>query len=100
MVVNNMIARQVDGLIVASSMLHDNDYQKLSEQLPVVLFDRHMNGSTLPLVITDSVSPTAALVADIARSHPDEFYFLGDNPVCHRLAIDWKDLHKACSKPE
>lgn len=98
--VNNMIARQVDGLIVASSMLHDNDYQKLSEQLPVVLFDRHMNGSTLPLVITDSVSPTAALVADIARSHPDEFYFLGDNPVCHRLVIDWKDLHKACSKPE
>ncbi|ELW7981842.1 LacI family DNA-binding transcriptional regulator, partial [Escherichia coli] len=56
MVVNNMIARQVDGLIVASSMLHDNDYQKLSEQLPVVLFDRHMNGSTLPLVITDSFS--------------------------------------------
>ena len=80
MVVNNMIARQVDGLIVASSMLHDNDYQKLSEQLPVVLFDRHMNGSTLPLVITDSVSPTAALVADIARSHPDEFYFLGGQP--------------------
>ena len=80
LVVNNMIARQVDGLIVASSMLHDNDYQKLSEQLPVVLFDRHMNGSTLPLVITDSVSPTATLVADIARSHPDEFYFLGGQP--------------------
>lgn len=37
MVVNNMVARQVDGLIVASSMLNDADYQKLSEQLPVVL---------------------------------------------------------------
>ncbi|MXG37093.1 LacI family DNA-binding transcriptional regulator, partial [Escherichia coli] len=52
-VVNNMVARQVDGLIVASSMLNDADYQKLSEQLPVVLFDRHMNDSSLPLVITD-----------------------------------------------
>lgn len=30
-VVNNMVARQVDGLIVASSMLNDADYQKLSE---------------------------------------------------------------------
>ncbi|MBL2104365.1 LacI family DNA-binding transcriptional regulator [Klebsiella pneumoniae] len=39
-VVNNMIARQVDGLIVASCMHSDADYQKLSEQLPVVLFDR------------------------------------------------------------
>jgi DNA-binding LacI/PurR family transcriptional regulator len=39
-VVNNMIARQVDGLIVASCMHNDADYLKLSEQLPVVLFDR------------------------------------------------------------
>ncbi|HBM2844672.1 TPA: LacI family DNA-binding transcriptional regulator [Enterobacter hormaechei subsp. xiangfangensis] len=79
-VVNNMVARQVDGLIVASSMLNDADYQKLSEQLPVVLFDRHMNDSTLPLVLTDSITPTATLVADIARKHPDEFYFLGGQP--------------------
>lgn len=71
--VNNMVARQVDGLIVASSMLNDAEYQKLSEQLPVVLFDRHMNDSTLPLVLTDSITPTATLVADIARKHPDEF---------------------------
>lgn len=78
--VNNMVARQVDGLIVASSMLNDADYQKLSEQLPVVLFDRHMNDSSLPLVLTDSITPTATLVADIARQHPDEFYFLGGQP--------------------
>ena len=53
-------------------MLNDADYQKLSEQLPVVLFDRHMNDSSLPLVLTDSITPTATLVADIARQHPDE----------------------------
>ncbi|MFY9994071.1 MAG: LacI family DNA-binding transcriptional regulator [Leclercia sp.] len=79
-VVNNMVSRQVDGLIVASSMLNDTDYQKLSEQLPIVLFDRHMNDSSLPQVITDSITPTKALVADIARQHPDEIYFLGGQP--------------------
>ena len=100
MVVNNMIARQVDGLIVASSMLHDNDYQKLSEQLPVVLFDRHMNGSTLPLVILTLFLPPPLwwqILHGVTRMNS---IFWADNPVCHRLAIDWKDLHKACSKPE
>ncbi|ELY5815740.1 LacI family DNA-binding transcriptional regulator [Cronobacter turicensis] len=79
-VVNNLVSRQVDGLIVASSMLSDSDYVKLSEQLPVVLFDRHMNDTQLPLVITDSITPTAELVERIARQHPDEFYFLGGQP--------------------
>lgn len=79
-VVNNMVSRQVDGLIVASSMLNDTDYQKLSEQLPIVLFDRHMNDSSLPQVITDSITPTRELIADIARQHPDEIYFLGGQP--------------------
>jgi len=78
--VNNMVSRHVDGLIVASSMLNDTDYQKLSEQLPIVLFDRHMNDSSLPQVITDSITPTRELVADIARQHPDEIYFLGGQP--------------------
>jgi LacI family sucrose operon transcriptional repressor len=74
-VVNNLVSRQVDGLIVASSMLNDADYLKLSEQLPVVLFDRHMNSTPLPLVITDAVTPTADLVERLARANPDEIYF-------------------------
>ena len=66
MVVNNMIARQVDGLIVASCMHSDADYLKLSEQLP--------------LVMTDSLAPTAELIARIAGQHADEFWFLGGQP--------------------
>ena len=76
-VVNNLVARQVDGLIVASSMLSDSDYVKLSEQLPVVLFDRHMSDTRLPLVVTDSITPTADLVERLARANPEEIYFLG-----------------------
>jgi LacI family sucrose operon transcriptional repressor len=75
--VNNLVARQVDGLIIASSMLSDNDYVKLNEQLPIVLFDRYINPTSLPLVVTDSITPTAQLIERIARQHPDEFYFLG-----------------------
>ncbi|SPW30883.1 Catabolite repressor/activator [Edwardsiella tarda] len=99
MVVNNLIARQVDGLIVASSMLNDTDYQRITNQLPVVLFDRHINGSQLPLVITDSITSTAALVADIAAQHSDEFYFLGGqsrlSPTCDRLAGFRQGLQQA-----
>jgi LacI family sucrose operon transcriptional repressor len=62
-VVNNMIARQVDGMIVASCMHNDADYLKLSQQLPVVLFDRCPNESALPLVMTDSITPTAELIS-------------------------------------
>ncbi|VGP26225.1 DNA polymerase I [Klebsiella quasipneumoniae subsp. similipneumoniae] len=79
-VVNNMIARQVDGLIVASCMHSDADYLKLSEQLPVVLFDRSPSDSALPLVMTDSVTPTAELISRIAPQHADEFWFLGGQP--------------------
>lgn len=79
-VVNNLVARQVDGLIIASSMLSDSDYVKLSEQLPVVLFDRYMNDTQLPLVVTDAIPPTADLVERLARAHPDEVYFLGGQP--------------------
>lgn len=80
MVVNNMIARQVDGLIVASCMFADDFYRKLSEQIPVVLFDRHMPGSQLPCVFTESVQSVCELVSPIARHSPDEFYFLGGPP--------------------
>ncbi|EMN4679684.1 LacI family DNA-binding transcriptional regulator [Klebsiella variicola] len=79
-VVNNMIARQIDGLIVASCMHSDADYLKLSEQLPVVLFDRSPSDSALPLVMTDSVTPTAELISRIAPQHADEFWFLGGQP--------------------
>lgn len=79
-VVDNLVARQVDGLIVASSMLSDSDYVKLSEQLPIVLFDRYMGDTQLPLVVTEAVTPTADLVERLARTNPDEIYFIGGQP--------------------
>lgn len=102
-VVDNLVARQVDGLIVASSMLSDSDYVKLSEQLPVVLFDRYMSDTRLPLVITDSVTPTSDLVERMARANPDEIYFLGGqsrlSPTRDRLAGFMEGLERAGVTP-
>ncbi|HAK35652.1 MAG TPA: LacI family DNA-binding transcriptional regulator [Pantoea sp.] len=102
-VVDNLVARQVDGLIVASSMLSDSDYVKLSEQLPVVLFDRYMSDTRLPLVITDSVTPTSDLVERMARANPDEIYFLGGqsrlSPTRDRLAGFMAGLERAGVTP-
>lgn len=101
--VNNLVSRQVDGLIVASSMLNDADYVKLSEQLPVVLFDRHISDTQLPLVITDSLTPTAELVERLARANPDEIYFLGGqprlSPTKDRLAGFMQGLERAGVPP-
>ncbi|ATA20627.1 MAG: LacI family DNA-binding transcriptional regulator [Gibbsiella quercinecans] len=80
MAVNSLVQRQVDGLIVASSQLNDTEYQKINARLPVVQMDRLIANSDLPLVITDSVSATATLAENVARQHPDEFYFLGGQP--------------------
>ncbi|MCG8709908.1 LacI family DNA-binding transcriptional regulator [Brenneria sp. 4F2] len=77
MAVNSLIQRQVDGIIVASSMLSDIEYQKINQQLPVVQFDRVIGESELPLVMTESIASTAELVERVARRHPDEFYFIG-----------------------
>lgn len=97
--VNNMVARQVDGLIVASCLYSDADYLKLSEQLPIVLFDRRPGGSTLPLVMTDSIAPTTELISRIAPLHKDEFWFLGGqprlSPTQDRLAGFTEGLMKA-----
>ncbi|RAT57082.1 substrate-binding domain-containing protein, partial [Lonsdalea populi] len=88
--VNSLIQRQVDGLIVASSMLNDAEYQKINQQLPVVQFDRMIGDSDLPLVITESIEPTATLVETVARQHRGEFYFIGGqariSPTRDRLA--------------
>ena len=80
MVVNNLIQRQVDGLIVASSMLSDAEYVKISQQVPVVLFDRHMQDTQLPIVVCEAIESSAELVSRIAKIQRDEFYFIGGQP--------------------
>ena len=76
--IEHLLSRQIDGLIVASCLQSDVEYQRLSQQIPVVLFDRYFEGTTLPFVVTDSITATQQLIAETASTKGiDEFYFLG-----------------------
>lgn len=90
MAVNNLLQRQVDGLIVASSCVSDHEYQKINDRLPVVQIDRRIGDSALPWVITDSVESTAELIENLASLHNDEIYYIGGpqrlEPSRERLA--------------
>ncbi len=90
-VVDGLVRRQIDGLIVASSQTSDEFYQTLTKQIPVLQLDRHIGQSTLPLVLTDAAKVTADLVETIAASTVSEFYYFGGQlelspPSRHRLA--------------
>ncbi|MEQ4921967.1 LacI family DNA-binding transcriptional regulator [Proteus hauseri] len=79
--IEHLLSRQIDGLIVASCLQSDFEYQRLSQQIPVVLFDRYFEGTTLPFVATDATTATQQLIADITSIEQpnslNEFYFLG-----------------------
>ncbi len=102
-VVNNLIQRQVDGLIIASSEMSDVQYKKIHATMPVLQLDRHIGQSTLPLVISDACDATARLVECVARQQPDEFYYFGGqlrlSPSRHRLAGYELGLKRAGVEP-
>ncbi|MCW8331531.1 LacI family DNA-binding transcriptional regulator [Photobacterium sp. SDRW27] len=88
-VVEGLVRRQIDGLIVASSETSDEFYQTLTKQLPVLQLERHIGQSPLPLVLTDATKVTADLIETIAASSVSEFYYFGGrlelSPSRHRL---------------
>ena len=89
-VVDNLISRQVDGLIVASSGHSDDIYARIHDRLPVVQLDRHIGESRLPMVISDACKATAELVQDMTQDCGEEIYYFGGlldlSPSRHRLA--------------
>lgn len=105
LVIEHLLSRQIDGLIVASCLQSDVEYQRLSQQIPVVLFDRYFEGTTLPFVVTDSTTTTQQLIAEIASTQGiDEFYFLGGqsmlSPTNDRLLGFTQGLSQVNIKPE
>lgn len=98
-VVDSLISRQVDGLIVASSTHNDEIYCRIHDQLPVVQLDRHIGESHLPMVISDACKVTAELVQAMAAEHGNRIYYFGGlldlSPSRHRLAGYELGLHRA-----
>jgi len=79
-VVNNLLQRQVDGLIVISSNTSDEAYSKIHSYVPVVQLGRQIGDSSLPLIMTDATGATANLIQVLASQHPDEVYYFGGEP--------------------
>ncbi len=80
LVVNNLLQRQVDGLIVISSNTSDEAYSKIHSYVPVVQLGRQIGDSSLPLIMTDAESSTANLIRVLATQHSDEIYYFGGEP--------------------
>ncbi|MGL5948918.1 MAG: substrate-binding domain-containing protein [Aeromonas sp.] len=88
--VNSLISWQIDGLIVASSGQSDEIYTRLQPQLPIVQLDRHIQHSSLPLVISNASEACASLVQRMAHACAGDVYYFGGqlslSPSRHRLA--------------
>ncbi len=81
LVVNNLLQRQVDGLIVISSNSSDEAYSKIHSYVPVVQLGRQIGDSSLPLIMTDAENSTTHLIQVLATQHPDEIYYFGGEPT-------------------
>ncbi len=85
-VVTGLAKRQIEGLIVASSLSDDRFYQTLLPSLPVVQVDRRIPKSTMPFAVTDAFEATASMMEMLARQGsgeaPGNMCFLAGNPGC------------------
>ncbi|MDG3085203.1 LacI family DNA-binding transcriptional regulator [Vibrio hannami] len=75
--VHNLIERQVDLIMVASAITEKEFYCELNSKLPVILFDRRIEGSELPTVVTDARSATRKLVGSMIEESTRECLFFG-----------------------
>lgn len=91
-VVDNLISRQVDGLIVASSGHSDDIYARIHDRLPVVQLDRHIGESRLPMVISDACKATAELVRDMTSECGEEIYYFGGLLDLSPVVTGWRAM--------
>lgn len=75
-VVDSLVERKVDALLVFSSLSSPKLYEKLSSKLPVILIDRYFPNSKLPFVVSEAKNSTFELIDNyLTRNHQP--YFLG-----------------------
>ncbi len=75
--VDSLIARQVDLLMVASSMSDDTFYIQVNKTIPVILFDRRMDGTMLPYVVTDAEAATETVITRLVKGTGGECFYFG-----------------------
>jgi LacI family sucrose operon transcriptional repressor len=77
-VVNNLQARRVDGLIIASVMRKEQIAQNISElKIPVVYIDRRIEGHNVSWVASDNYQGAFDLINHMCQNNPEEIFYLG-----------------------
>ncbi|MGL6312364.1 LacI family DNA-binding transcriptional regulator [Vibrio sp. WXL103] len=97
-VVENLLERQVDIIMVASSMRDEQFYRQVKQRLPVILFDRVMESNELLTIKTDTLEATSNIVANLAKGMDECVYFGGQlelSPSRERLAGYKQGLERA-----
>lgn len=72
----SLIDRQVDLLLVASSMTDPHYLEQIGQNTPVILFDRVIKGTTLSSVTTDAAAATKRVVEKLVQD-VDECIYIG-----------------------
>lgn len=76
--INNLLARNVDGMIAITSLDSAEIYKKINHTTPVLLYDRSIPGCDLPFVTSESVHSVAQLIASKARYFTEFWFLAGD----------------------
>lgn len=86
--IETLIDRQVDALLVATSMTDEKYLQDVRKHTPVLLFDRELKGADFVTVKSDQISATQRLVSKLAKGAEECFYIGGQlelSPSTERL---------------
>jgi DNA-binding LacI/PurR family transcriptional regulator len=89
------LGASVDGVVLASSRLADADLVRLAERLPVVLFNRRVEG--LPSLATDSVDGSRQIVEHLVALGHRSIAYLGGPTAAWSDGERWRGLHGAAA---
>lgn len=85
-----LVARQVDGMLVVPCSSDVRAYQKWTRRLPLVFVDRRLDDSGIPSVVTDATDSVVQLLAPRLAAGLDELVYFGGqaalSPSRDRLA--------------
>ncbi|WP_273430708.1 LacI family DNA-binding transcriptional regulator [Chitinibacter tainanensis] len=88
--VEQLLARQVDGLLLVPCTNQAKLYAKWAKRLPLVLLDRRVIDSPLPFVVSDAQTPVCELISQTLAQGVNEIAYFGGqkdlSPSIDRLA--------------
>lgn len=77
--VNQLLQRQIDGLLVVSCCFNAGEYLKIQEYMPLVLLERPLPDARVPTVMSDVVLGMQTLVHRVSLRACTELYYVGGN---------------------